>query len=418
MLYNLLYGDFYAIGTNQSLVRGTAQYFADIDPDQIERYIQGLPLLPVEQALHDYIGPLGIIDVKWVAPPPSIITAVEAFDAVVFAALAEDPSWFNGDLKRRTLYPTPLRWADPSLRFFTGNPMCTFGRALSFVQQAFGFEDVCGSQMPLTLEWGTINSLFALWIMGGMASPLVCAPVRTDPAACSDAFATTVQHYNALVTTLPSINASAAAAIDALGISVFQILLMNQSQIVVDSEPILDPTWAFLGWITIYDWVHNEREVVSIQGDVGTYTMISHLYLPNTPVPLEPIAGLGPYLWVLATITTVTLTTVAAALLGVRLFGWHSHVGSHWFCFQPVVGSVWMSRNLLLVRSVAATLCLATVPLSTSTVGSVTRLAPANRFGSYMSALTFVFLLCAREDKHGPSSCAPLSPVPAVRGAL
>ncbi|EQC42484.1 hypothetical protein SDRG_00217 [Saprolegnia diclina VS20] len=170
VLYNLLYNDLYAIGSNQSLVRGTTNYFGDVDASQIEAFAMQPPLKPVQQAIHNNLGPFGSIDVKWVPPPPRLLTAVQAFEATLVAALVTSTTMPSVDMSRETLLVTPRRWLNRELGFVSGNPMCTLGRPQSFVQQTFRFDDVCGSQAPLTLEWHSFNAVFALWLLGGSVS--------------------------------------------------------------------------------------------------------------------------------------------------------------------------------------------------------------------------------------------------------
>ncbi|EQC27426.1 hypothetical protein SDRG_14752 [Saprolegnia diclina VS20] len=376
ILYNLLYDDLYAIGTNQSLVRGTANYFANIDKDQIERYIQGLPLGPVEQALHDSIGPLGIIDVKWVPPPQSLLLAVDSFEKTVYATHANSLPILSSS--RRTMLPTPPHFADPTLRFYSGNPMCTFGVPLPFVQQTFGFDDVCGSQTPLTVEWHLIPALFSLWLHDGVASTSdVCAVLPpSEWGVCATLLADVKQAYTALAWPAPPVSVRDDVA--ALRVGLLQILERNGT-IQVDEALLLAPNFSVLGWMYLLDWALNAREVISVQGDVGTFTIVSYLYTPIVDAALPPLAGLGPYLSTLAALPTVTLLALVVVLLIVRL-GQHTRgTSADWVAFYPVGASIWVSRNVLVVRSVAAILCLSTVPLQATTQDGLARVALSPR---------------------------------------
>ncbi|EQC40950.1 hypothetical protein SDRG_02013 [Saprolegnia diclina VS20] len=375
MLCNLLYNDLYAIGANQSLVRHTTNYFGDINPSQIEAYVQGLPLRPVQQAIHDGLGPLGIIDAKWVPPPPRLLASVSAFRATLAAALVATPSLLGNDAARQTLYPTPARWSDTRLRFFTGSPMCAFSVPQRFVQQTFGFTDVCGSQMPLTLEWHALPAAYALWLLGPNAAHDVCnQSFAANATTCHRLVRDATIVYSATAQALPILDPSVVPNVMAINIGLLQILRMNDtSDITLDQQLLLSPDFDFLGWMYVYDWAIGAREVIALQGDAAAFTLVSALYAPIATNPILASAGLGPYLWYLATATTSTLVVLSLCLFVLRLRS--SSPGNDWFQFTPLVASVYINRNLLVFRSLAAILCLGTAPLDASTTtNGITRL--------------------------------------------
>ncbi|EQC34577.1 hypothetical protein SDRG_07902 [Saprolegnia diclina VS20] len=375
VLYDQLYSDLYAIGSNQSLVRGTLNYFGDIDPHQIESYAVRRPLQPVQQAIHDNLGPFGSIDAKWVPPPPRLLAAVVAFDAALIPALVT--ALPTVDMSRETLLVTPRRWRHRELGFVSGNPMCTLGRPQSFVQQTFRFDDDCSSHRPLTLEWHTFNAIFALWLLGGSVSTSdVCASFPTDSVACQRLFAKASLLYGAL--SLPPLNPALLSDLISLDMGFLQILYTNQTALTIDQQLLLAPDFSFLGASYLYDWALNLREVVSFRGDVTSYTLLSGLYAPMVSDPIVPPAAFGPYLWLSASITTSTLAMVALVVLLLRCCS--GKVEPAWTSFTPLVASVYVNWNILLLRSAAAILCLATVPLDTTTTPSgLNRLLAARR---------------------------------------
>ncbi|KDO23501.1 hypothetical protein SPRG_22281 [Saprolegnia parasitica CBS 223.65] len=375
-LYNLLYNDLYANGANGSLVRGTTNYFGDVDASRIEAFATQRTLKPVQEAVHYGLGSFGSIDAKWVPPPPRLLTAVQAFEATLIAALVASTTLPSVDMSRETLLVTPRRWRDRQLGFVSGNPMCTLGRRQSFVQQTFRFDDVCGSQTPLTLEWHSFNAVFAFWLLGGSVSTTdVCASFPSDAIACQRLVAKAKTLYDAL--SLPPLDQVLLSDLSSLDVGFLQIFYTNQTAISMDQQLLLAPDFSFLGAMYVYDWALNFREVVSFQGDVATYTLLSGLYAPVVADPIVPPAALGPYLWYLATVTTGTLAILAGLVFGLRCVS--GDAGYDWFHFAPLVASVWVSRNFLVFRSAAAILCLATAPLDTTALHDVARLVLAPR---------------------------------------
>ncbi|OQR90983.1 hypothetical protein ACHHYP_05092 [Achlya hypogyna] len=363
---DLIYNDFYAIRKNESLIRSSPNYFGLSDPTQIEAYDVGLPLNAVDQTIHDQLGALGNIDAKWLAPPAALVTAVMEFKETLLAQMVAQASIEAavGAIGVVPLTPTPPQWADKSLRFFGGNPMCAYGSPLPFVQTAFAFDDVCSAQLPLTIEWNAFNSLFAWSVVGANAGSSACTlcPSNEQHDCASVVSATAAAHIS-----LGLSDHLAVPAIEHMELALFQIVL-NQSQISLQQQLLLEPAWAIYGWAMVYDWVLNQREVLSVQGDIRQFNLISAKYAPTPYDASPPPGGLGPYMLRLGSIITYTLAAVAA----IALLLWlpTRPTGSRWFYFWPVAGSVWMSRNLMAVRGFMAVTCLASAPLRvvTSTV--------------------------------------------------
>ncbi|KDO24913.1 hypothetical protein SPRG_09557 [Saprolegnia parasitica CBS 223.65] len=379
VLNDLLYNDLWAIAKNTSLVRSAPNYFGLTHPFAIEAYAKGHPLNAVYQALHDQLGPLGNIDAIWVPPPRALVAAVTSFRTTILAHMRDNASVaalvHEAASRGLVLTPTPVRWQDPSLLFYGGNPMCGDGSALPFVQQTFGFDDVCGAQRPLTVEWQGLNGLFA-YHATHFSTAFFCSQCpREAQVDCVHGYAGARRAIEALPFPKPSPFAS-NGTLD-LSIELLQMVQTPPGAIAFEYQPLLEPTWSFFGCMMLYDWVLNHREVLSMQGDVQERHLISSFYAPRAFDPVLPPAGLGPYLLRFGSILTFTLALVG--LVAISLWLRVRPRGTPWLAFWPVAGSVWVSRNLLLVRGVMATICLASVPVQAMATPSLRHLAAPPR---------------------------------------
>ncbi|OQS04210.1 hypothetical protein THRCLA_03542 [Thraustotheca clavata] len=80
---------------------------------------------------------------------------------------------------------------------------------------------------------------------------------------------------------LSNLNTSLADASRELLISLAIMQAINNgSSIILDQQFLLEKSWAFLGWMKIYHWVLNHREVVSFQRDLSSLNLISYRYAP------------------------------------------------------------------------------------------------------------------------------------------
>ncbi|KDO21807.1 hypothetical protein SPRG_12624 [Saprolegnia parasitica CBS 223.65] len=362
LFYDLFSNDFYAPSENQTMVRGTLNYFADTTPDVMACFIEGCPLPLLGQTLHDQVGWLAALDAKWVLPPPALVETIDRFRADMMSALVTSPALQAHVVPPVSLQLRPLQWADPGLSFYSGNPWCIFGSPLSFVQQTFGFEDVCQRQAPLTSVWRVDAGVFALLQLGNVTSDEVCV-AAVDTEACQRAFHATDGLARAL-----SLQAPHDAHLVDHNIGLFQYLRnQTQSDPQIQMQSLLDPTFAFFGWTMLYDWALGQREVLSLQGDVQTVNVISVAYPPVVSDAPPAPATLGPYLWYSAAMTTATLgvVSVVTLCLGCTLRS------TSWIMFNPVVSAVYIGRYFLLARSGLALVCLSTATTTLSAPSAV-----------------------------------------------
>ncbi|OQR94463.1 hypothetical protein THRCLA_08164 [Thraustotheca clavata] len=366
VFYDLLYNDFYAISQGQSLIRNTTKYFGVIDDTQIEAYDKGLPLAMIDQVVHDRIGPLGNIDAKWLAPPDTLISSVGAFHDLILSRIAVDAAFRSvvNQITATSVSLTPIKWSDFSLRFYGGNPMCGYGSPLPFVQQTFGFDDACGTQQPLTIEWDGFNSLFAYVALNATWNNLLFSQV-SKPKLCANMFIANSQAYSLLSLPLDKLF---TPTLESHNISILQFV-ENDTQLNLQHQNLLDSSFALFGWMMLYDWAFNQREALSIQGDTDTFNIISYRYSPLPVAMSVPPASLAPYFFWLGALVTFTLAIVA--ILAIVLWIKTRPLFTEWVSLWSIVSSIWMSRNLLLLRSIMALVCLSTVHLQVVSSNSV-----------------------------------------------
>ncbi|OQR88039.1 hypothetical protein ACHHYP_07673, partial [Achlya hypogyna] len=368
-----LANDFTAINGNQSLVMNSSQWFGAIDPTQIEANAVGLPLGQMHQLIHDRIGALGDIDLRWIAPPLDLITTVSAFNDAVFTQLDADNNFYSAFMALPSISVTiaPLQWLDPALLYTSGNPMCGHGTPLPFVQRAFGFDDACGTEAPFAITVMPFNGLFSMLMLNGTTTN-VCAQLPSQTEVCVLMLAKLARAMSAL--SPPMIPRPDLVS---LNLSKMQFVL-NRSELSIQLISVLDDDYAFFGWIHMYDWAMNMREVVSFEGDRQTLNLVSYANPPMSSVGTSLESSLGAYLWYVSGLVTLVLAVLAVVILGFYICSRPSTV--RWWHFNRIVSAVWLNRSILLARSLTATLCLATAPIEPSiTRTSVARLAHVSR---------------------------------------
>ncbi|KDO30897.1 hypothetical protein SPRG_04800 [Saprolegnia parasitica CBS 223.65] len=355
MTLTLMYG-FGALSQNESLVRNASTFFGHTSPNAIEIYNVGSPLNAFQQVVHDQLGPLGNTDPLWVPVPLDVLQSpfAAAYDA----------------LTSMTLHPTPRQWRDPSLVFFGGNPTCLTSAGYSFVHESYGFDDGCMTPMPLTLHWSPLLSLFALYMATLMGTPTTLCDLvpQTEIDAC---FGLLRRTADALATAIPT--EEAAINVTTLTtISIFQIVRRNGS-LGIETQRLLDPSFAFFGWMSIYEWAMNTREVILFDGDIESYAVMTYAYAP-LPLPAYTVLSrLGVYLWYGSVVVSGVALAVGLFVLWLCVARAPRSSPTPWFYFHRLTSAAWLNRGLVMGRGVAALLCLSSgtlQPLVTASRGT------------------------------------------------
>ncbi|OQS06326.1 hypothetical protein THRCLA_01630 [Thraustotheca clavata] len=279
-LFGALQTDFASLQPNQSLIRNSSIVFGNQNPFQL-------------------LGQLTSIDLMWIPIPRKLLAAVQVFRNELISTIESSPTLnLHNLIPEVNFNPTPQLWNRPNLTFYGGNPFYSFGSPLPIVQEAFGFDDACGIQSSLTVQWSPLSSLFAFTVASQNNSE-ICSQVPTSQIElCFTAVAAT----NSMKNVLPIIN---FAQTDLTQLSLMQFVAEK------GTYPILNPPFTIFGLIMLYEWAMNLREAVSFHRDIQTIDLISKAY-PTVESSAIPIStSFREYLWQCAAITTVGLCFVA-----------------------------------------------------------------------------------------------------------
>ncbi|OQR83772.1 hypothetical protein ACHHYP_14299 [Achlya hypogyna] len=372
-LNELLYQDVLALSANQSLVRNTTNYFDDVTV--LQNYILGIALSPLNLVFVATVGNFGNVDAWWIPPPASLVDSVRAFRAAALDHMLLDSDFANAvnAIGSTTLPVTPAQWADPALAFYGGSLLCATAPLLPQVQESFNYYAACGSQNPLAVPWNPWNSLFAF--SAALPSNDDLCNQGASPkqvGECQAQLQATVKAFHMLpVRPIPP---PATPPLTTIGISQ---IVANGSDVSLQIQRLLDPSYAFFGWMSLYDWAMGQREVFAVEGDFATLYIISPLYPAVAQALPSAVAAYAPYVGYLSAVVSGVLAAVALMVLGLWVCA--RPRTTHWFLFNRLVSSVWLGRSVLVLRGLGAAAALGTAPLATRTSNGVVHLVAAPR---------------------------------------
>ncbi|KAF0685284.1 Aste57867_22790 [Aphanomyces stellatus] len=384
ILYFLLLNDLYAMqSVNRSLIRSADNSFSQ--PPETISFEDMLCLTDDNgnyanqvEAFRVQVGPFNSIDTYYVSVPPAVVALYDTFQTAYFVSVDENHKVQSQAMQHRrtalsdvALVPTPTAWLDPTRLYYGGNPMCLFGGPQPFVQETFGFNDACLSQLPLTVSLTPMSSVFAALVLGSSLDvDATCALTAPPVASCDDTLVAVVQvtrDMATVATALTPLVQSAADAIASTTVSLMQFATASDgTNWTVLRHPLLqDQEWAFFGWTFVYDWVQGKREVVSFEGDVSSLVLVSTAYSPHLVASsATAVCAATKYIYYLVVYVSAVLTLVAMACLLCAIIAVRGSVHApNLMWFNRVVGSIWIGRPLLVVRGVTAMLLLSTSPL-------------------------------------------------------
>ncbi|OQS00574.1 hypothetical protein ACHHYP_03382 [Achlya hypogyna] len=352
-LFAALQTDFVSLEPNHSLVRNSSTFFGLFNPSELEAYNDGSPLNRINAVLHDQLGQLTSVDLVWLPRPPAIVATVRAFHNAVATALVTTVAFASAwdALESGVWTPTPAQWQRPNIVFYGGNPMCSFGSALPIVQESFGFDDACGTQSALTLQWSPLSGLFAIAATGANDTSACRLLPLSEQLQCHRTVAAALEAAELLSPILKW-------PLPPMDLGVLQFVAPTNGNITIEIQSLLDPAFELFGAVMLCDWAVMNREAVGFQGDEASFNLVSKFYAPVVLPPAQVTTGLSGYLWRCAAVTTVGISLVAVLLVVLWLWFQPHHV--EWFLFNRLVGTVWLSRSILAGRSLTALLCLAT----------------------------------------------------------
>ncbi|KAF0683248.1 Aste57867_24680 [Aphanomyces stellatus] len=138
----------------------------------------GYDVTPILTLVRLAIVQFGSIDVWLVPPPPPLVDLVVAFQDALLAVLQNPINQFSTSailqVTSLLVTPTPPTWTIDGAMYFGGNPTVS----TPYVQESFGFYDVCGTEAPLSILLDKTSVLFAGTAVGmldnGSAACALC----------------------------------------------------------------------------------------------------------------------------------------------------------------------------------------------------------------------------------------------------
>ncbi|OQR90415.1 hypothetical protein ACHHYP_05523 [Achlya hypogyna] len=396
--YDDLWG---AAVTNSSLVRGASNFIGDTT---MEALLNLYPFTPCSRIVHDVLGPFQSIDAFLQQPPPALVAAVTAHSSALAVALLRDLALVAAlkALPSLELDPAPPSWRSSGYTFFGGSPLCTFSTGTAHVQPSFSFGDTCGSQPSSRFFVTPMPTVFATTMLYLLQAPLnttcdACSPATVDvySSVIQDAVAVTSHLFRnaSVVDVLLPYAQGAAAELTAAGIEVIQFAHTRGGSHTVLRQPLVGGmswSWIFFGYAALYEWALGLREVVSFQGDVATFRLISERVepIPFMASSLEVPNSTSRYIWVTVVMTTATFMVVAVVTAAYAISASRDMDLKQLHYFNRIVGPVWIGRPLLLLRALAAITALCTAPIAFVNDGGVNRFEFHPRSVAHIVVLT------------------------------
>ncbi|KAF0692350.1 Aste57867_16567 [Aphanomyces stellatus] len=363
---------------NVSLVRnGSANYDTLLPWDAFEGALPSVSLSLFRQ----HVGPLNAVDTMVVSVAPSLLAYFNRFYTLVTDAMVSNPTFFAAfdAIGSVQVDPVPPDWLQVNRTFLGGSPLCLSDIESLFVQTPFGFDDSC---TVATQNWMTVdkwNLLFALTAMAasdvhftdGFSIP-VCGHCPTSSTACASITTKAWAAFDSWNSPgLQDLVHQARADYLSIRVGLIQFAAEHSrpKAATLLTQPLLlaeTGVWDFWGWVYLFDWAVGVREVVSFEGDVATFPLVSKAYVdqPYETDGLQVPHSACQYFWYSSVYVTCLLCGVAFVMFGYAGCT-RSSTGSrniNLLYFNRVVGSVWVGRPLLFLRGLTAIIILSTSP--------------------------------------------------------
>ncbi|EQC38783.1 hypothetical protein SDRG_03742 [Saprolegnia diclina VS20] len=166
----------------------------------------------------------------------------------------------------------------------------------------------------------------------------------------------------------------------------------------------------------VHEWALTLREAIVLQGDKGDMAILSTRTALVESVVTPPLTSLSMYLWRAAATTSFGLA--ALLMLFLSLCAYHRPVASNWFCWHRLVGAIWLSRSVVLLRALAATVALITTDIAlASASSSVLTVVPKPLFPTFVLASEVLWLAYTIVDILAPWT-EPFTSVYAPRASV
>ncbi|OQR96660.1 hypothetical protein THRCLA_07201 [Thraustotheca clavata] len=373
-----------------SWVRQAPDFMENIGAGTYEDVLALYPNTPASVIIHTMWGPFLAIDNYLQGPPASLIALVAQFDTFVmtqYGASATFRAAYNA-IVGASLDIVPLGWRTPGSVHYGGSPMCPFGGGTTFVQPQFSWDDSCSSELKATFKVTPEIILFGIGVPDTSTAASVCTLAQTTSASCTTIANAAITAWNTLAladptraNTISTLSIAVTNDVKAMNIEIVQNSKVQGNYTVLHQAILSSSAYDVFGWMELMDWVHGYREVVSFQGDVATFVLMSEPVAPRQfmALPLEVPQASSVYLWAISIFTTIGLVGVSILTFLYILMDRLEFDTRQLFFFNRIVGPVWVGRPLLLVRAFTALLALSTAPVDFVVTDGLSRFQYATR---------------------------------------
>ncbi|RLO03565.1 hypothetical protein DYB28_005647, partial [Aphanomyces astaci] len=254
-------------------------------------------------------------------------------------------------------------------------------------QWSFGFDRSCGTNLDNSVPLDTSSTLFSLFSTRVQNVSHLCRQCQGTKFTCQS-------HFEAAMASFQAINASSSfhrvsdlrqAAVASMAfVGLIQLARRPQSStMLLLRHPIVtgNSTWDVFGWAMVHDWLRGHREVVTLEGDVSSLTLMSSYYAPISfdADPNDVPANTGKALAFTMMYVSVVLAGLALVLAVYSVMNRWSVIGRNLFRFNRVAGCVWIGRPLLLARGMSVILLLSRDTLDLQAIRGVGTLFVSKR---------------------------------------
>ncbi|OQS06932.1 hypothetical protein THRCLA_01038 [Thraustotheca clavata] len=283
-----------------------------------DRYLHNEPGL-----LHEALCPFS--SNLWVVPVHEILSdLVISSDLCALTNMSPTMSASYMLLQSIAFTPIPPSWNN-EVMYYGGTPTCLFNSPQMFVQNSISYSDKCEEELPLIVTVMPFSMMFSMFLTYNFTTIESICNLQNS----------SLRRFDQIASKHISVFELAIKAINKLNISIIQFASdPTQMDYTLSTQSLIDGNspWAFYGWAMLSDWVLGTREVISIEGDNGTFVLISEAYctssmtlnqglLTESQVPTTFSTQLAPKTSLIPKAKRFGMTTVAigAAYIGISI---------------------------------------------------------------------------------------------------
>ncbi|KAF0698935.1 Aste57867_10470 [Aphanomyces stellatus] len=371
--------------SGKNLIRSTPGYLFNTSTAQDNLLANGVLVAPLDPSyviFSNTIGPFGVVDMKRVPAPQSLLDLYHDM-RMFFLSKLSSAQGIQGEFwaiyTLHFFFPQPTAWDAPAL-MWGGDPNCplNFGGNTTAPLQYFSSNGLCGNFFWDYMKTYTQNLWMAIMAMGSQSPPNATRVSRRDVNHQSDLF-NSITQLLALTNKYMSPSEMAqfdtaaadtkAAIRDDLTLEFVQYLSTDGSTYFLSRVNYFAPTepdFQFFSWLYLFEWAEGKREVVSMQGSRDTLTSMS------TTKPLtqklanatEIPRNVGTFFYAVIFYITAVLFGVGCLVILYIVYSRGYVDGINIMSFNYVAGHVWIGRPLMLLRSITSIALLSTSHLA------------------------------------------------------